>query len=45
MATLLLFLPRLFTFFGTFRSFYGFISPFWPAISGMFGGRRVAAKA
>ncbi|PWK14464.1 hypothetical protein [Tumebacillus permanentifrigoris] len=39
MATLLLFLPRLFQFFGTFRGFYGFLRPFWPMISGMFGSR------
>ncbi|MGB8954758.1 MAG: hypothetical protein WCC10_05255 [Tumebacillaceae bacterium] len=43
MASLLLFLPRLFQFFGYFQQFSGFLRPLWPMISGMFGQRRVAA--
>jgi hypothetical protein len=43
MASLLLFLPRLFQFFGVFRNFVGFVQPMWPFVRQFFGRRPAVA--
>jgi len=42
-ASLLLFLPRMFQFFGYFQQFFGFVRPIWPMLSSFFSRRHVAA--
>lgn len=45
MLSILMFLPRLFRYFGMFQSVVGFIRPVWPRLSRLWGRNHVNAMA
>jgi hypothetical protein len=40
MLSMLMFLPRLFRYFGMFQTFIGFVRPVWPHLSRLWQGNK-----